>query len=752
MELLKNIDENSLLIASNQDKLSVLNYLSANSMFLNLEFYNSKTSFLKFDQRYFFYLLENFKIEPYLAERIKKYFDYIDVEKSYRNPKVNRLQEIKLDLINKGIIKSKNTCFNKIYSVNDSFVPSFLKGNFEALIINEYTTSPVKLVQARDKLNMCYGVYEEVISLIEKGVSLDKIHILNSLEEDEILLTKLFNDALIPYNLRKSRHIDEYPFVINLIKILKTKTFEEAKKYLADSFDVIGKSEVIRIFNAYPESLIKKNIDCFIYELKKIKIKREVIKNALEIVDFNSFISKKDHYYLVMNYYDEVFPRKYLDNDYLSNNEALEVDYPSSHELNKHEKENTISILKTIDNLILFMPKEVIEKTREPNLDLDRVIVRSDYEYITNNKSYLNDLLYLEYAKKKYRFLKYNIADEDLKLLHSTFKDNLSRYIPYFSGINQIDLQMLISKKNTLSAYKLESYAKCPFSFLLNFLLEVDDFKESIFTFIGNVTHKALEDFLNNGSYDLQAIMNDYEFPEDESHKYEVYREVIKDNVEMIKEVVNDFHKTSRFEKILTEHSIKQDFNEDFKLSGVVDKVMIDEEYKYYLVVDYKYSGKDFKKEDLTKVYNIQLPLYLYALKKLYPDYNPAAMLYQQTALIKEKRGEELDYRMKGMVINSVGVVKRIDPTVTKIVGVKVKEDDTLKESKNTIISIEDMNKLLEDTRNNIENIALRIKSGDFTIEPLLEDYDAQSKNYIACKYCKFGSICYSKNKHLGGE
>lgn len=125
MELLKNIDENSLLIASNQDKLSVLNYLSANSMFLNLEFYNSKTSFLKFDQRYFFYLLENFKIEPYLAERIKKYFDYIDVEKSYQNPKVNRLQEIKLDLINKGIIKSKNTCFNKIYSVNDSFVPSF---------------------------------------------------------------------------------------------------------------------------------------------------------------------------------------------------------------------------------------------------------------------------------------------------------------------------------------------------------------------------------------------------------------------------------------------------------------------------------------------------------------------------------------------------------------------------------------------------------------------------------------------------
>ena len=361
-------------------------------------------------------------------------------------------------------------------------------------------------------------------------------------------------------------------------------------------------------------------------------------------------------------------------------------------------------------------------------------------------------MLYLDYAKKKYRFLKYNIQESDLKLLHSTFKDNLSRYIPYFSGINEIDLQMLLSKKNTLSAYKLESYAKCPFSYLLSFLLDVDDFQENIFTYIGNVTHKALEDFLNQGYYDLEAIMSKYEFPEAENHKYKVYQEIIKDNVEMIKEVVSDFHKTSKFDKILTEHSIKQAFNDDFKLSGVVDKVMFDDELKYYLVVDYKYSGKDFKREDLTKVYNIQLPLYLYALKKLYPEYNPAAMLYQQTSLIKEKRGEELDYRMKGMVIDSVSIVRRIDPTVSKIVGVKIKEDDTLKDSQNTIITILEMDKLLEDTENNIKDIALRIKSGDFSIEPLLEDYDPQSKNYIACKYCKFGSICYSKNKHLGGE
>ena len=46
------------------------------------------------------------------------------------------------------------------------------------------------------------------------------------------------------------------------------------------------------------------------------------------------------------------------------------------------------------------------------------------------------------------------------------------------------------------------------------------------------------------------AIMDRYDFPEDEIHKYEIYKEIIKENVEMIKEVVSDFHKTSRFNKI----------------------------------------------------------------------------------------------------------------------------------------------------------------------------------------------------------
>ncbi|PKK94691.1 MAG: hypothetical protein CVV60_05140 [Tenericutes bacterium HGW-Tenericutes-5] len=751
MDLLKNIDENSLLIASNQDKLSVLNYLSTNQVFLDLLFYNSDYSFLKIDHRYPFYLKKEFGIEPYLADRIKKYFDYIDISKDYQNEKIRKLSEIKKYLLKENIIHQSSTKFNKIYAVNDSFVPEFLKGNKAKLLINDFKTTPVKLIKALDPENMAYAVFEEVISLIEKGVELNKIHIVNSFEEDDLTLLKLFNDANIPVNLNKSKPLTDYPFMTRVIKILKSKGYDTCVEYIKKQGDQ-AMNEVIRLFNSYNSDLIKSNIDCFIHELKKLKVKSTVYNNGVEIIPFNALISRNDHYYILMNYYDEVFPKKYLDNDYLSNQEVLEINYPSTHLLSKYEKENTESILKAIDKLILVMPKIVLEKTREADLDLNREIKIVDYEYIVSNSSYLADLLVLDYAKKRFMYDKYNIKTADLEVLNNSFKDSYYRYIPQYSGLNKELLKELIEKRNTLSAYKLESYAKCPFSYLLNFLLEIDDFKENIFTYIGNVTHRALEVFLKTGDYDLEEIMNEFTFPEDEEYKYEVYQEVVRDNVEMIKTIVHDFHQTTNFTKILTEHSIKQPFDDVFSLSGIVDKVMFDETYKYFLVVDYKYSGKDFKREDLDKDYNIQLPLYLYALKKKYKEYQPAAMLYQETSLKKEKRGEELDYRMKGMVIDLVSVVRRIDPTESKIVGVQIKQDETLKNNANTVISVEDMDKLLVDTESRIKRMAEGIKTGDFKIYPLLVDYDQQSKNYIACKYCKFGSICYSKNKLLGGE
>ncbi|MDT8337318.1 MAG: PD-(D/E)XK nuclease family protein [Candidatus Izemoplasmatales bacterium] len=206
------------------------------------------------------------------------------------------------------------------------------------------------------------------------------------------------------------------------------------------------------------------------------------------------------------------------------------------------------------------------------------------------------------------------------------------------------------------------------------------------------------------------------------------------------------------FKTVLAEEKINKGFNKYFKLTGVIDKVLIDEEYKYFLIINYKYSDKDFKREDLTKKYRLQLPFYLYSFKKAHPNLKPAGMLYQKTSLAKEDRLTNNSYKMRGMVLDEEAVIGRIDPDFSRIQGVKTKVGGGLIASPNNLISSEDLERVLLRTEEFISDTSKRIVKGDFAIKPILLDINARSKNSISCEYCNYSSICYSKNKMLGGD
>jgi ATP-dependent helicase/DNAse subunit B len=107
---------------------------------------------------------------------------------------------------------------------------------------------------------------------------------------------------------------------------------------------------------------------------------------------------------------------------------------------------------------------------------------------------------------------------------------------------------------------------------------------------------------------------------------------------------------------------------------------------------------------------------------------------------------------MKGIVIDLLSVIERIDPTMEKIVGVKLNKDGSIPKNSRSFVSLEKMNDILLETENRMKTVAKRVGSGDFAIKPILYDIDQQTKESVSCKYCKYFSICYSKNKLLGGE
>ncbi len=179
---------------------------------------------------------------------------------------------------------------------------------------------------------------------------------------------------------------------------------------------------------------------------------------------------------------------------------------------------------------------------------------------------------------------------------------------------------------------------------------------------------------------------------------------------------------------------------------------MIDEEYRYFLIIDYKYGDENYNQGDLEKDYDLQLPFYLYAFQRQNPDLKPAGILYQQTSLKKDQRGKEANYKMKGLVIDLVSVLKRIDPTLSKIQGVRVNKDGSLPQNSRSFISRDGFDELIKNTEKVVSGVSQRIAAGDFVIKPILIDIDQRTKDSISCKYCKFFGICYSKNKLLGGE
>lgn len=477
MDTLNKIINHSLLVCNNQDKKEILNKLSADSKFLNLSFFNPYHSFSKVDNNYLFYLKNNFNLEPYLSERMKKYFDYIDLFSNYQNKKIVQLQSIKKSLLKDEILLPNEKLYSRVYRVNNIYVPGYIKGEIIDLNINEISKNPVQIFKTKDKLEQAYFVYEKCVEILENGGLLSDIIILNSTDEDDLHLKKLFNDAQILYNIDKPVDILDFPLVKELIDILKNKSYQEAKDFLKEKAQNEVIKKVISLFNLFETSLVMDNLEIFIHLLKKQKINFLNNANAIRICSFDDLLYQENKHYILMNYYEDNFPKKYLDNDYLSDLEVKEICYPTSNILSKNYQLMVKTLLEKIKNLTLCYPEKIIEKTNVSRLSLNRELKLINYEYLVKNESYLNSLLYLDYAKKRFDFQNYSINTLDLSRLNNLFSDNFKAFYPYFTGINQKTLDYLLAKNNTLTPYKLETYNLCPFSYYLKYLLRLDNFR-----------------------------------------------------------------------------------------------------------------------------------------------------------------------------------------------------------------------------------------------------------------------------------
>ncbi len=766
--MINNINDNSIIFASNQDKLEILNHLSDNSLFLKLAFFDYKQCYCEIGKEYYFYLKENYRFSLDLSQKISRYFDYININENYKSNKLNNLKKIKIDLIENTIIKSFDFTkyHNKtIYSLNGMPVsPLFEPLKVKTLAAHQDSNTKVTLYKAKNLVESIYSVYENIVKLLESGIDIAKINILNSTSEDDYYLNKLFSDSNLPVAINKPYRINQHPKVIGLMRELQNKGYIASKIYLNKMIEDESICDickvVINVYNKYLDQAFEQNPDILYQLIDKATIKPKKYTNCITVDSIDSFVYDEESYYLILNYTDESLPKSVNELGYLNPNELVEINYYSNIEENEYLKQHYQRILRQIKHLVLFYSTVSQEENRLSDLDLARDIDIVEYNYLAKEYSYFHSLDQLNFAKEKYDYKTYYLQKPDYNLLHNSYNSLVNTYSHDFTGISGYALNYLLSKRNTITGAKIESYNLCQFQYLLKYLLKLDNMEPNANMFLGILSHQVLEDITNDDTVDVNRIIDDFlGFPETEGYKEDIYKKALKEEVKELVSIVKEFHSKTMFKNIDSEIKFKIPFAEsnEFYLTGTIDKVMsfVDtDKIRYFALIDYKLSSKDFKMNDFFKGRLMQLPMYLYAYMNIHEgELSPIGIYYQTTALgrYKSEANAKLDnYKLKGISVLDSNTLKRFDPAGVNLKSVRYKVDGSLQSSKTRLYPKSELNAIYTKVESSIKLMIQKLKNGEFKINPIRAE--GAKADSVSCEYCKFASICYKKNATSGGE
>lgn len=192
-------------------------------------------------------------------------------------------------------------------------------------------------------------------------------------------------------------------------------------------------------------------------------------------------------------------------------------------------------------------------------------------------------------------------------------------------------------------------------------------------------------------------------------------------------------------------------------LIGTADRVDIlkSEDGTYIRVIDYKTGEKEFSFTNLSVGKEMQLILYLNALKslpisELGEERKSAGVLYQPAktkieSFTDDPTEEELRDKMaaarkrKGVVVGDISLLSAMekDLEAPKILPIKRNKNGELVGDKGEILSPQQMQEVENFVRRKLGEIADGIGSGVVTPNPII-----QGEKEVSCKYCEFAAVC----------
>ncbi len=323
----------------------------------------------------------------------------------------------------------------------------------------------------------------------------------------------------------------------------------------------------------------------------------------------------------------------------------------------------------------------------------------------------------------------------------SSFREEfraLTVLIDYYSNLKlKLSDKSIIEKisetSRRFSPTKLKDYAQCPYKYFGRSTLKLRPAipKNLDILVQGSIIHKVLEVYFRETG-NITKIFDDI-FSKVTRGMVTGFEEM-KIRNEMLKalltfEAMEKSSDRSTFKPSLFEKAFGDDElatlkigdvqNEGVEISGKIDRVDISEAdgEKIGIIIDYKYGQTEFKKSDLEEGLDLQLPIYLLALRDVFKIIPVAAEYY---ALKSSKK---------------TGIYNRelIDNLSLNIIPIK----------KSLAVDNNDLNKLLKAAESHILEFSKEIRNGRIELAPANIDFCGEGN-------CDFANVCRIEIKTVG--
>ena len=755
------IKKESIIITENIYKERILNEMNNSKELLQFHFM-TMNEFIKkytFDYSYkaILYLMKKYHFKCEVAIKYLDNIYYIE-DREYKSKKLKFLKNLKNELDKEGLL-IYNSLFKEYIKKVDIIVYKYDLNKFESNILNKLDN--VKII-SKEYLVYPHDVYKfsttndevdfvsySIAKLLEDGIDINKIKIAN-IEGYENSIEKVFKMYNIPINIDFKYSIYSTQIAKDFLNNLNDsfeKAIESIDKYkCTDIYE-----QIINICNKYTyEPLIK---DIIVYDLKHTYKKIVKYKNAIEVIDYK-FNEITDEYVFLLGFNLGSIPISYKDEEFITDNIKSELNLDMTIEKNIMERETTINSINNIKNLIITYKESDNGSKVYPSDLIKKYNVKEIINDVTKSYSILNDKLKL--ASYLDLYFKYGEKNNNLDILNNSYSIPYRSYNNSYVKIDSNKLKEYLGNTLTLSYSSMDKYNRCAFRYYLSNILKLDIYKESFYTFIGNLFHHILELGIKediNCSYEIEKYLGDRKF----TNKEKFYLNKLVKDLPFIINTIKEQLKLSKLNKSLeeTEIVINKEGDTQIIFKGYIDKIIYndDSDITILALIDYKTGYSNIDLSYISYGINMQLPVYLYLTSHLDFQNIKIAGFYLQKVLLPEVKRDKYkssieqkkEYlKLEGYTISNESIISNLDLTYKDssiIKGLKVNKDGSFS-AYAKIIHENKLKKLVKITEDKINEVEKNILDSNFNINPKKDDI----KN-IGCENCNFRNICYKSKK-----